>query len=101
MYKNRERIISFESELDTIQKNILELNHRTDMNLKGRMIEELEQIPNVIENIALIPVVDGQLKALEKRINRIDERLAMIDRRFISTRTEIDALTTNLSEQSD
>lgn len=93
--------MSFESELDSIQKSILELNHRTDMDLKGRLIEELEQIPNVIENIALIPVVDDQLKALEKRIVKIEERLTGIDRRFVANRTELDTINKNINEQSD
>jgi len=45
------------------------------MNLKGRMIDELEQIPNVIDNITMIPVVSKQITLINDRINAIDKKL--------------------------
>lgn len=79
----------------------MELNHRTDMNLKGRMIEELEQIPNVIENIALIPTVDKQLKLLENKLNKVEERLVLIDNKFVVNKNDIKTINNNLKDQSD
>lgn len=73
--KNTERYLSIETELDQIQNSIKELISRTDMNLKGRMIDELEQIPNVIDNITMIPVVSKQITLINDRINAIDKKL--------------------------
>lgn len=71
------------------------------MNLKGRMIEELEQIPNVIENIALIPTVDKQLKLLENKLNKVEERLVLIDNKFVVNKHDINTINNNLKDQSD
>jgi len=71
------------------------------MNLKGRMIEELEQIPNVIENIALIPTVDKQLKLLANKLNKVEERLVLIDNKFVINKHDIKTINNNLKDQSD
>lgn len=80
--KNTERYLSFETELDEIQRHIKELVQKTDMNLMGRMINELEQIPNVIQNISLIPVVSQQITQLNDRISNMDKKLESQSKRI-------------------
>lgn len=93
--------MSFETELDQIQNSIKELVHRTDMNLKGRMIDELEQIPNVIENITMIPVVSQQIISLTDRINSVEQKLIEYDKRINNNRQNFQTLDLNIKIQSD
>ena len=71
------------------------------MNLKGRMIDELEQIPNVIENITMIPVVSQQITSLTDRINAIEHKLFEFDKRISNSYQNYQTLDLNIKIQSD
>jgi len=71
---NNERFLVFENELDQIHKRMDGLHLRTDMNIKGKLIEELDQIPNIVANITSIPSIELKLEDLIKRIDEMNER---------------------------
>jgi len=77
-----ERYSLIENELDQVHKRMDELHLRTDMNIKGRLIEELEHIPNVVQNIASVPKVIDNIDQVNQKLDAIEERIISVDKRL-------------------
>jgi uncharacterized coiled-coil protein SlyX len=81
-----------ENELDQLHKRMEELHIRTDMNIKGRLIEELEHIPNVVENIQSLPQLNDKIDKVHLKFDALEDRLVNIDKRVYSLMTSNDKL---------
>lgn len=68
--------------MDQIHKRMDELHIRTDMNIKGRLIEELDQIPNIIPNITSIPKIYDRLDEIISKIDGLEDRIVKMDQRI-------------------
>jgi hypothetical protein len=45
--------------------------------------------------------VDKQLKLLENKLNKVEERLVLIDNKFVVNKHDINTINNNLKDQSD
>jgi len=90
MHNDRYNLL--ENELDQMHKRMDELNLRTDMNIKGRLIEELEHIPNVVNNISSLPTVVDNIDKVNLKMDAIEERIVSIDKRLYGVMQSNDKL---------
>ena len=81
-----------ENELDQLHIRMEELHARTDMNIKGRLIEELEHIPNVVENISSMPMLNDKIDKVHLKFDALEERIVNIDKRVYSLMASNDKL---------
>jgi len=71
------------------------------MNIRGRLIEEMEQIPNVISLISSIPKISGSLQLINKRIDLLEDRIINMDKRIYSNIEKSDGYENKLTFLSD
>jgi len=62
------------------------------MNIKGRLIEEMELIPNVIELVTSLPKLDASVHILNKRMNALDDNFKSIEKRMYNNMKTVDDL---------
>jgi len=78
-----------------------ELYLRTDMNIKGRLIEELEHIPNIVQNISSLPKLNDNIEKINLKFEVLEERIVSIDKRLYSimlSNDKLDLSFVNLNE---
>lgn len=81
---HNERYTLMENELDQVHKRLDELHMRTDMNIRGRLIEELEHIPNIVKNISSLPNLNDNIDKMNMKFETLEERILNIDKRIYS-----------------
>ena len=81
-----------ENELDQLHIRMEELHTRTDMNIKGRLIEELEHIPNVVENISSLFKLNDKIDKVHLQFDALEYQLVNIDKRVYSLMVSNDKL---------